>query len=87
MSRKVEPRTIRKARKDRKCTEHYCLIKAGEHYLYSVAPPWHDCNDSGKWWVIAACLRCAKRYGLHDNETQKQAEALGPAQEVRDGNL
>ena len=77
---------IRKARKERRCTEHrYHQINVGDPYLCSELPPEHDMNSSrrtdpggGRWYVIGACVRCAKEYGLLSSETRKQLEAITP---------
>lgn len=68
---------IVKSRKDRVCSEHsYHTIRKGEWYLLMAMSPWHEMNQSKKWWRITACLRCAKEYGMHTLETQKQVDAL-----------
>lgn len=68
---------IRRSRKTYVCTEaSYHTIRPGDHYLYGACPPWHEMNESGKWWTIRACLRCADRFGLHTSGTRKRAEAL-----------
>lgn len=64
---------LRRARKTHRCTEHsYHQIKAGELYLFSELPPWHEMSRSNKWWTIKACLRCANEYGLHTSETRSK---------------
>lgn len=64
---------IRVARKEHRCTEmSYHTIRPGDQYLYAAAAPWHDMNQSKRWWVIRACLRCANEFGLHTSETRKQ---------------
>jgi hypothetical protein len=64
---------IRRARKDTQCTEwSYHTIKKGEPYLYACMPPWHEMNQSGKYSVIKACLRCAKEYNMHTKETREK---------------
>ncbi len=69
---------IRKTRKQHQCSEQsYHTIKPGDLYLSAVAPPWHDMNTSGKWWVIKACLRCADHSGLHTSDTRKKLESNG----------
>lgn len=78
MSEKISQTVIRTARKDRQCSEHgYHTIKKGDRYLYAAGPPWAVWNSTGRWYVIAACLRCAKVYGLHTNETLKQVSEGG----------
>lgn len=67
----TEPPKIHIARKAHQCTERsYHTIKPGDRYLYSACPPWHEMNRGKKWWVIRACLRCAKEFGMHTNETK-----------------
>lgn len=66
---------IRRARRLHRCTETgYHSIYSGQLYLCAEMPPEHDMNDSRKWWVIKACLKCAEEYGLHTSETRKQLE-------------
>lgn len=68
--------TIRRARREYRCTETgYHSIYPGDLYLCAVYPPEHDMNDSRKWWVIKACLRCAEKFGMHTSETRKQLGA------------
>lgn len=75
--------TVRMARKTYTCSERsYHTIQPGDRYLYAALPPWHDMNSSRKsdpggkrWWVIRACLRCAKEFGLHTTDTLRQVEA------------
>lgn len=68
---------IRVARKSHQCSERsYHAIKPGDHYLFVCAPPWHDMNSSKKWWIIRACLRCAKEFGLLDSELRAVVAAL-----------
>ncbi len=63
---------IRRARKDTACSEcQYHTIRKGERYLYGSMPPEHECNDSGKWYIVRACLRCAEEFGLHNSDTRK----------------
>lgn len=70
---------IRKASKDRQCTEHsYHTIRRGDYYLYCAGPPWADWNTSRKWQVIACCLRCANQYGFHTSDTRKQMAEMTP---------
>ena len=65
--------TLRRATKEHRCTERtYHTIRPGDLYLFAAAPPWHEVNQSGKWWVIKACLRCANEYGLHNSATRRQ---------------
>lgn len=79
MCSKVKSAAIRTARKDRKCTgRSYHTIRKGDRYLYAASPPWHEFNDSGRWMVIAVCLKCADHYGLHTSETMKQLEGNAP---------
>lgn len=55
------------------CTERsYHVIRPGDLYLYGACPPWHEANQSRKWWVIKACLRCAREFGLHNSDTRVQ---------------
>lgn len=62
-----------RSRKDRQCTERsYHVIHKGDKYLFASMPPWHDMNRSKKWHTIRACLRCAREFGLHTNETREQ---------------
>jgi hypothetical protein len=68
---------IRRAVKEHRCTErNYHTIKVGDLYLNAVCPPWSDVNNGKKWWVIKACLRCAKEFGMLCSETRKQLETL-----------
>jgi hypothetical protein len=67
---------IRRAAKEHQCTERsYHTIAKGDRYLHAEEPPWQEMNQSGKWWVIRACLRCANEFGLHNSDTLKQLEA------------
>lgn len=64
---------LRKARKSYDCTEQsYHKIDAGDTYLFSSVPPWHEMARAKKWCVMRACLRCAKVYGLLDSGMRKQ---------------
>ncbi len=66
---------IRRARVQHTCTERsYHKIMPGDLYLNAVCTPWHDMNSSKTWWVIKACLRCAKEFGLHTSDTLKRIE-------------
>lgn len=65
--------TIRRARVARTCSEcGWRKISPGEQYLYAACPPWHDANSTRprRWWIIAACLRCADHYRLHNSVTR-----------------
>jgi len=58
---------------------NYHTIRKGDRYLYAAGPPEADWNSSGKWYVIAACLSCAREFGLHTSDTRKVAENAPPA--------
>ena len=71
---------IRVARKQHTCTEaNYHTILPGDSYYFAAAPPWHDCNTSGKWWVMRVCIRCAIRQCLGTEEIRQQMRAIRDA--------
>lgn len=68
--------SIRRARKEHQCTEaSWHTINPGDLYLNVSMPPWHETSNGKKWWIIKACLRCAKQYGLLNSDDRKHLEA------------
>lgn len=62
-----------RANKDHDCTEaSWHRIRKGDTYLRGDCPPEHEMNDSDKWRIIRACIRCAKLHGMLDSDMRKQ---------------
>lgn len=68
---------IRKAAKEHRCSEwSHHVIGIGDLYLSGACPPEHEMNRDGrKWWIIRACIRCAKEYGMLCSKTREQLES------------
>lgn len=68
---------VRRARKEHRCTERsYHTIRIGDVYLHAEMPPWHECNDRGKYQTMRACLRCAREYHMMTKEQRDEIESM-----------
>lgn len=80
---------IRRAAKEHRCTEaSWHTIRKGDLYLSGAMPPEHEMSRTGKkWWLMKACVRCAKEYGLLCSDTREQLERMCQTTKSRIGPI